>query len=120
MTEILNKADNFKKIQNLPIISTAGSALNEKKEKHLRELVECEFNNQEEPGMSLEFTYGNASNKHKFKFFHGGAYSVPRFIQRHVESLGTPQWGYAPDGSGGMQKTQKGKKHRFTMREVYN
>jgi hypothetical protein len=110
-----------RKLQKLPIIDPVNPnrKFSEKEEKHLREVVNYEFMNLEEPGLGQKFSYGNASNKHTFEFEHGGKYLVPRFIARHVESRSTPIWGWQPDGTGSMQKTLKGRNSRFQMREVF-
>lgn len=109
------------KFQKLPIIDPVNPSrkYSEKEEKHLREVVKYEFMNLEEPGLSQKFPYGNAKAKHIFNFEHGGKYSVPRFVARHLESCSTPMWGYKPDGFGRMEKVLKGRKSRFQMREVY-
>lgn len=117
---VMEKVDG-KVLQRLPIIDPVNPnrKYTEKEEKHLRELVSYEFMNLEEPGLMQKFTYGNATNKHTFVFMHGGKYRVPRFIARHVESKSTPMWGWKPNGSGQMEKTMKGQKSRFQMREVF-
>lgn len=117
---IMEKVDG-KRLQALPIIdpNDPNRKYTEKEEKHLRELVDYEFMNLEEPGLMQRFTYGNATNKHTFTFMHGGKYTVPRFIARHVESKATPMWGWQPDGTGSMRKVLKGRNSRFQMREVF-
>jgi len=120
MEQATEQKIDWTKLQKLPIIgSDPQKKYTEKEEKHLRELVNYEFMNLEEPGLSQTFAYGNAKNKHTFTFVHGSSYRIPRFIARHVESKSTPMWGWAPDGSGRMTKTKKGSKSRFQMREVY-
>jgi len=116
----ISKVDESK-MQKLPIIdpSDPNKKLSEKEEKHLREMVNYEFFNLEEPGLQQRFTYGNAHNKHTFVFDHGGKYTVPRFVARHIEAKSTPMWGWKPDGTGRMEKSLKGQKSRFQMREVY-
>lgn len=110
------------KIQNLPIIDPKNPArkFTEKEEKNLREMNTYEFMNLEEPGLMMTFTYGNSGNKHTFTFLHGGKYTVPKFIQRHLESKSTPIWGWKPDGTGRLTKVLKGRDSRFQMREVYD
>lgn len=111
---------DWTKIQKLPIIlNDPKRKLSEGEEAYLRELVNYEFQNLEEPGLSHQFSYGNAQNKHTFTFEHGKRYKVPRFIARHVESRGTPIWKWISDGSGQMVKELKGTKSRFQMREVF-
>ena len=121
MEQAHKERPNLVKLQKLPIIDPNDPTrkFTEKEEKHLRELVDYEFMNLEEPGLSQTFPYGNSGNKHTFTFQHGGRYTVPRFIARHLESKSTPMWGWKPDGSGRMEKTLKGRKSRFQMREVY-
>lgn len=111
---------DLNKVQKLPILSSNPSKkLSEKEEKHLRELCSYEFMNIEEPGLIHKFTYGNSKNKYTFTLVHGGKYQLPRFIARHIESKATPLWGWKPDGNGHMQKSLKGYKSRFQMREIY-
>jgi hypothetical protein len=109
------------KMQKLPIINTQDPSkkYSEKEEKHLRELVDFEFMNLEEPGLMHKFAYGNAANKMSFTLFHGAKYKLPRFLARHIESKATPMWTWRPDGSGRLEKSLKGWKSRFQMREVY-
>lgn len=117
---VMEKMDE-KKMTNLPIRDPKNPSkkLSEKEEKFMREICTYEFINVEEPGLMHKFSYGNAQNKHTFVLFHGEKYRLPRFIQRHIESKGTPIWGWSPDGYGRMQKTKRGYKTRFQLREVY-
>lgn len=121
MEQALVERIDPQRLQRLPIIDPKdpGKKFSEKEEKHLRELVDYEFMNLEEAGVPQRFSYGNANNKHTFTFLHGGKYTVPRFIGRHVESKSTPIWGWKPDGAGRMIKEKRGSKSRFQMREVY-
>lgn len=120
MEQATKQNTDLSKLLKLPIIGKDPTKkYSEKEEKHLRELVPYEFMNLEEPGLSQSFAYGNAKNKHTFTFIHGEKYTVPRFVARHVESKSTPIWGWKPDGSGSMIKSQKGSKSRFQMREIY-
>lgn len=102
----------------IPIIENKPKA--DKEIKYMREMIQCEFSNLEEPGLSIKFVYGDTRNSKKIQLFHGGKYRVPRFIQRHIESKTTPIWAWRPDGQGGMQKSMTGSKSRFQMREVYS
>jgi len=113
---------DLKRMQALPIIDPddPNKKISEKEEKFLREIVNYEFFNLEEPGMIQKFSYGNSKNKYTFTFFHGGKYRIPRFIARHVESKSIPMWNWKPDGMGRMQKMMAGRKSRFQMREVYS
>ena len=119
MVKAINLYD--KKNQNLPIIDVmnASKKYSEKEEKWLRDAVNCEFMNLEEPGLSIKFTYGSTKNKASFTLMHGGVYTVPRFIQRHIETKSTPIWKWRPNGEGGMAKENIGSNPRFAMREVY-
>ena len=112
---------DYKKLQNLPLFdpNDPSRKYKEAEEKVLRELVTYEFSNLEEPGLILKFPYGKHGNKHVFTFMHGGQYTIPRFIARHVESKSTPIWQWRPNGMGGMEKKKVGTKSRFQMREVY-
>lgn len=121
MEQVTKEKTDWSKLQSLPIIGADPTKkYTEKEEKHLRELVNYEFMNIEEPGLSQTFPYGNTNNHRTFTFAHGSSYRVPRFLARHVESKSTPIWGWEPDGSGSMRKKQKGSKSRFQMREVYD
>jgi hypothetical protein len=110
-----------KKIQSLPIIDQEHpQKYTEKEEKWLREPLNCEFMNLEEPGLQITFTYGTSKQKEKITLMHGGKYRVPRFIKNHVESKTKPLWKWRPNGEGGMHKENVGSDPRFAMREVYN
>ena len=102
----------------LPIVGEQPKS--EKEEKYLREICEFEFNNLEEPGLSLRFPYGSTKNKHTFTLFHGGKYKLPRFLARHIESCSTPIWKWRPNGDGGMEKQEIGTKPRFQMRQMFS
>lgn len=121
MEQAVKERINVEKLKKLPIANPndPSKKLSEKEEQHLREIVSYEFMNLEEPGLSMKFSYGNASNKHTFTLFHGGKYNLPRFIARHVESKSTPMWSWRPDGAGSIRKEMTGRKSRFQMREVY-
>lgn len=106
-----------KQLAELPIVGQQPSS--EKEEKYLREIGEYEFYNLEEPGLSQKFSYGDTKNNHRFTFFHGGKYRIPRFIARHIESCTTPLWDWRPDGSGRMEKKKVGDKPRFRMSQIF-
>jgi len=110
-----------KRLARLPIIDPVNPSkkFSEKEEKWLREMKTYEFSNIEEPGLMHTFSYGCAGNSMKFTFFHGGKYTIPRFLARHVESRSTPIWAWRPDGTGSIRKEQTGQKSRFQMREMY-
>jgi len=110
--------ENIEKIRSLPI--TGRQPQNEKEEEFLREVVEYEFNNLEEPGLSLKFSLGGTKNKFDFHLFHGGKYRVPRFVARHLEDCSTPIWDWRPDGTGRMDKKLTGRKPRFQMKQTFS
>lgn len=115
------KIDNSKNpefLASLPIIGITQRS--EKEEKHLREVVEFEFNNLEEPGLTHKFVYGDTKRKATLEFWHGGKYRVPRFIARFLESRSLPIWEWRPDGSGKMVKKVCGNRPRFQMRESFS
>lgn len=116
-SEIMAEFPDERKMAELPIIGKMPA--NEKEEKYLREIVEYEFYNTEEPGLSLRFPYGNTKKKVNFTFSHGEKYKIPRHVARHVESCSTPIYAWKPDGRGRMQKVRAGTKSRFQMRPVY-
>lgn len=117
MEQVLDLKISDKDWAKMPIVTNRPNS--EKEEKHLRELITCEFSNIEEPGMSLQFSYGDTRFSKRINLFHGGRYRVPRFIQRHVESCSTPIYSWRPDGKGSMMKERIGTKSRFQMREVF-
>ena len=85
---------------------------------HLEKICEFEFYNIEEPGLSLQFSYGPTTKPTKYKMWHGQKYKVPRKVAEHIETRQTPMWGYRPNGEGKMIKALIGWKSRFQMREV--
>lgn len=105
--------------EQLPVSVRGHKPKNDKEEKYLREVLEFEFANLEEPGLMHTFTYGDTKHKRRFTFMHGGKYNVPRFIARHVESAGKPIWKWKPDGSGSMMKEYGGNTPRFRMTQVF-
>lgn len=106
-----------KNLEKLPIIGEKPKS--EKEEKWLREFVEYEFMNLEEPGLMHKFPYGDTKSRHTFTFFHGGKYKVPRHVARHIENCKTPIWNWKPDGTGSLQKTLSSYKPRFQMRQLF-
>jgi hypothetical protein len=118
MTEIRSKKKTPQDLAKLPIIGKKPQS--EKEEKYLRELVEYEFYNLEEPGLTHKFSYGDTNNSHTFEFWHGGKYKLPRFVAHFLESKGTPIWDWRPDGSGRMNKKLVGKKPRFRLSQNFN
>lgn len=118
MATVKNDVLEKKKIAELPILGKVPE--NEAEEKYLREIVEYEFNNIEEPGGSQSFPYGSTKNYMTFSFAHGEKSKVPRHVARHVESCTTPIYTWKPDGSGKMVKTRNGTKSRFQMRPTFS
>lgn len=102
---------------SLPIVGAPPK--NENEEKYLREIKEFEFSNLEEPRMMHKFSYGDTRKMVNFMFMPGGKYRVPRHVARHVETRRTPEYKFAPDGTGSMNKRFAGYKQRFQMREVF-
>lgn len=117
MEATIDMSISEKEWAKLPILGIP--VKNEKEEKHLRELINCEFLNSEEPGLSIKFPYGDTRNHRTFQFFHGGKYRIPRFLQRHINSRATPIWKWKPDGEGSMRKDKVGNLPRFQMHEVF-
>lgn len=117
-TKVIDKYAT-KEIQSLPIIPIDGEKIDEKKDKWLREFVIVEFKNLEDARLNIKFTYGSSKHKARFDLWPGGVYRMPRFIQRHLETRGTPIWNWTPNGSGSLQKQLQTYKSRFQLREVY-
>lgn len=107
-----------KTLENLPIVGEQPKS--EKEEKFLKEICEYEFQNIEEPGLSVRFPYGSTSRKVNFTMFHGAKYKIPRHVARHIESRSTPIWDFRPNAKGGMEKQRIGEKSRFQMRAVFS
>jgi hypothetical protein len=101
----------------LPIVNYIPKT--EKEEKYLREIIEYEFINTETSGLILEFVYGNTKKSHKFRFFDGGKYRIPRHVGLWINDRHNPIWGWKPTGDGDMGKKFIGKKPRFQLREVF-
>lgn len=90
--------------------------LSEKEQNYLNEEIEFEFYNTEEPGMMHTFSYGPSNSVKTYTLFHGGRYRLPRHIVHHLESKGTTNWAFRPDGTGSMGKMKEGIKPRFQCR----
>lgn len=114
---VKSKGNRLVGLQGLPIIGEQPKS--EREEEYLREMVEYEFFNLEEPGLIQTFSYGTRGNIHKFTLLHGGKYILPRFIARHIESRATPIWKWKPDGLGSMMKEKIGVNPRFRMSAVF-
>lgn len=78
-----------------------------------------EFYNLEEPGSNVKFSYGSTNAPKRYELWHGGKYTLPTEVAKHVEAAQTPMWAYRPDGKGSMVKELVGWKPRFQMREVH-
>jgi len=118
MTEVRSKIKSLEDLANLPIVGAQPKS--EKEEKYLREIVEYEFFNLEEPGLCQKFPYGNTRQSHTFEFWHGGKYKVPRHVARHLESRSKPMWKWRPDGTGSMRKELIGQNPRFRMSQSFS
>lgn len=117
MSHVRDEKKSIDDLKKLPIIGRQPT--NEKEEKFLREVCDFEFYNLEEPGISVRFPYGNSKNQHNFTLFHGGKYTLPRFIARHLESCKTPIWKWRPDGLGAIHKEKVGYAPRFRMSQKF-
>jgi hypothetical protein len=91
----------------------------DRKKEWLEEMVPFEFMNLEEPGVPIKFSYGPTNKPKTYYMMHGGKYTYPRKIMKHLESRQIPIWGYKPDGNGRMEKTLKGYKSRFQCRQTF-
>lgn len=91
----------------------------DKEKDWLREEVCIEFYNLEEPGLMQKFPYGTTKNFKNYTLMHGGQYTLPREVVKHIESRQTPIWKWLPDGSGSMAKKLVGMKSRFQCRQVF-
>lgn len=111
------EAEKAKRYVNLPIVGRQPA--NEKEEKFLRELVEYEFFNTQEPGVFMKFSYGTSKQQERFTLMHGASYLLPRFLARFLESRATPIYKWDADGTGRMVATPTGMDARFRLREVY-
>lgn len=114
---VKKKGNKLIGLETLPIIGQQPES--EREEKYLREMIEYEFYNLEEPGMMHKFSYGTRGKIHSFTLLHGAKYVLPRFIANHLESKGTPIWKWRPDGSGAMHKELLGKNPRFRMSPTF-
>lgn len=93
--------------------------VSEREQNWLEEEVEIEFYNQEEPGLMVKFPYGGTKNFKIYSLMHGGKYTLPRKVVRHIESRQTPIWKWQPDGMGAITKKLVGMKPRFQCRQVF-
>lgn len=111
------EAADIKALEKLPIVGD--KPRNEKEEKWLKEIVEFEFMNLEEPGLMHKFPYGDTRNNMTFTLWHGAKYRLPRHVARHIENCKTPIWNWKPDGKGSLSKSLSSYKSRFQMRQVF-
>lgn len=118
MSEVRHRKVSEDTLAKLPIVGNQPK--NAKEEQFLREVCEFEFYNLEEPGLSHRFSYGDATNNRSFTMYHGEKYRLPRFIARHLESRGTPNYEWRPNGKGGLVKHLAGTKPRFRMSQSFN
>lgn len=98
------------------------NVLKDKKERQkewLEEMVTFEFFNLKEPGVPLKFSYGPTNNMKDYTLLHGGKYTYPREIVKHIESKQVPIWKYRPDGSGNIIKQLEGYDSRFQCRQLF-
>ena len=93
--------------------------VSERERNWLDEEIEVEFYNLEEPGLMNKFPYGTTKNHKVYTLMHGGKYTLPRKVIKHIESRSTPIWKFEPDGRGQMTKRQAGVKPRFQCRQVF-
>lgn len=107
----------LERIQKLPIINEPPR--NEKEEKWLREIVEYEFENKQDPGLKLKFTYGTTKQHEQIEIWCNEPTPLPRFIARYLQSKGNSIYKYQPDGRGNMIPQFQGRDSRFVLREVY-
>lgn len=118
------KSMEEKELMKLPIVGTQPKSPEE--EKYLKEICEFEFYNIENPGMPVQFPYGDAKHRSDFAFEHGGRYRVPRHVARHLESCSTPKYEYRPVDTRGsanmqmkMQPVEVSRIPRFQMRYIF-
>jgi hypothetical protein len=100
-------------------VETPAKVMSEKEKNWLEEVMDIEFYNIEEPGLMNKFPYGNTKNFKTYTLMHGGRYSLPRKVIKHIESRQTPIWAWQPDGKGQLTKKQVGSKPRFQCRQVF-
>lgn len=91
----------------------------ERRAEWMAEDIKFEFNNLEEPGVPIKFSFGPTSDIKSYYLLHGGKYTHPRSLVQHLESSVIPIWGYKPDGSGAMVKNLEGHKSRFQCRQLF-
>jgi len=117
MSQLKDRMPSQAELEALPIVGPQPRS--EKEEEHLKQMATFEFHNLEEPGMKITFPYGDTRYQKTFTFEHGGKYTLPRHVARHVETRGRPIWDYRPDGYGRMAKQKTGYNSRFQMRETF-
>jgi len=110
--------DDLKKLESLAILGDKPTS--EKEEKFLREVCEYQFQNIEEPGISLRFIYGGTKNAVNLLMMHGGKYKFPRFLARHIENCCKPIYENQTDKNGISTAVKVGETPRFQMRQVYS
>ena len=103
-------------LRRLPIVGYTPK--NKAEEEFLKELIDYEFYNTEEPGTTLSFPYGDSKTNCKITLRHGEHCRLPRHIARHIDSRSVPMYQWHPNGTGKMVKTDMGVKSRFQMRQI--
>jgi len=81
-------------------------------------MVTIEFFNNESPGVSIHFCFGDTKNWNRYRIMHGAKVTLPEAVVRHLESCSTPLYKYRPDGTGSMGKRLVGNTPRFSCRRV--
>lgn len=94
--------------------------ISDKEKAYLDEEVEIEFYNIEEPGVSLEFSYGPANDIKNYKLLHGGKHRLTRRVVQHIESKGPANWVMRPDGLGSSMAVKEGSRPRFQCRVLFS
>lgn len=114
----MGKRNNYE-IQD-ELLEKPAKIMSEKEKNWLDEMVEIEFYNLEEPGLLNKFPFGTTNEFKVYNLMHGGKYTLPRKVIKHIESRQTPIWKFMPDGFGKMAKQRMGYKPRFQCRQVFN
>lgn len=120
MRKILNEDMPISKLEGLPIVPIDGRVVTDEGEKkYLKEIGVYEFSNLEDARSFMKFCYGSTKNQITFTLMHGGTYRLPKHVANWIESRGSPQWKWSPDGSGRLDKRYDGKKNRAMLRPVF-
>lgn len=120
MRKVLNEDMPISQMEALPIVPIDGRVVTDEAEKkYLKEIGIYEFSNLEDPRSFMKFSYGGTKKPTIFMLQHGGTYRLPRHVANWLESRGSPQWKWSPDGSGRLDKRYDGKKNRAMLRPVF-